>query len=226
MKKLDHSTKRASALAAGLLLAALAAPAAEIVDCLAAVVNGQPVTLTDVRIVDALGLYEKELPSGGGERLFQVLEKIVDQKTVLQFAGANVTIPQAEVQSALRSLLDELGPDAVQERLETFGLDLDDVLRLLEDKLAFQRILDRRFSQSVTVSLQEMEDYYQRVYASDQARKGLQPEPMIALLQEIEARIRQEKMSAQAALWIRSLRRQAEIEFRYDWLRQFARDKE
>jgi hypothetical protein len=71
-----------------------------------------------------------------------------------------------------------------------------------------------------------MEAYYQRVYASGQTRKELQPEPMIALLQEIEARIRREKIDAQAVLWIKNLRGQAEVEFRYDWLRQISRNQE
>jgi hypothetical protein len=217
---------RAGAPAAAVLVLCLAAPAGEIVDCLAAVVNGQPVTLTDVRIVDAFGLYREELPAAPGDRLFRILERIVDQKAVIQFAGGSVSIPEAEIQSALRNLLDEIGPDAVQEKLQTFDIDLDDVMRILQEKFVFQRIIELRFSRSVTVSLQEIEDYYQRVYASDQTRKGLQPEPMIALLQDIEARIRQEKIDAQAALWIRNLRGQAEIEFRYDWMRQIFRNKE
>lgn len=212
--------------AAAILVVCLAAPAAEIADCLVAVVNGHPVTLVDVRIADAFGLYREENSGAPRDRLFRILERIVDQKTVIQFAGANVVLPEAEVQSALRGLLNELGPAAVQERLAIFGIDLDDVLRILEEKLVFQRIVDSRFGRSVSVSLQEMEDYYQRAYASDQTRKGLQPEPMIALLQEIEARIRQEKIAAQAVLWIRNLRGQAVIELRYDWLRQISPEKE
>ncbi|MCJ7587311.1 MAG: hypothetical protein MUQ00_05330 [Candidatus Aminicenantes bacterium] len=221
-----HSCREVAGLAAALVLFFISAPAAEVVDCLVAVVNGQPVTLTEVRIVDAFGFYRKEVGESAGDRLFRTLEKIVDRKTVIQFAGGNVSIPEAEIQSALRSLLDELGPDAVQEKLERFDLDLDDVMRILEEKLIFQRIIELRFSRSVTVSLQEMEAYYQRVYASGQTRKELQPEPMIAMLQEIEARIRREKIDAQAVLWIKNLRGQAEVEFRYDWLRQISRNQE
>ena len=215
-----------TAVVAVVLAIGTAAPTADLADCLAAVVNGQPVTLVDVRIADAFGIYREEGAAAPADRLFRVLERIVDQKTVIQFAGGNVVLPESEVQSALRGLLDQLGPAAVQERLARFDLDLDDVLRALEEKLVFRRILDLRFSRSVSVSLQEMEDYYQRVYASDQTRKGFQAEPMIALLQEIETRIRQEKIDAQAALWIKSLRGQAEIEYRYDWLRLISRDKE
>jgi parvulin-like peptidyl-prolyl isomerase len=219
--------RSAALVAAGLLAFGPAAPAAaDLVDCLAAVVNGQPVTLVDVRIADAFGIYREEGAAGPSDRLFRVLERLVDQKTVVQFAGANIVLPESEVQAALRALLDRLEPAAVQERLARFGLDLDDVLRALEEKLVFRRIIDLRFSRSVSVSLQEMEDYYQRVYAGDPARRGFQAEPMIALLQEIEARIRQDKIDAQAALWIRSLRGQAEVEFRYDWLRMISPDKE
>ena len=227
MKMRTSGPCRPVAVAVVLLMGAPAAPAAaDLVDGLAAVVNGQPVTLVDVRIADAFGIYREEGDAGPADRLFRVLERLVDQKAVVQFAGASVVLPEFEVQSALRDLLDRLGPAAVQERLSRFGLDLDDVLRALEEKLVFRRIIDLRFSRSVTVSLREMEDFYQRVYAADQTRKGFQAEPMIALLQEIEARIRQEKIEARAALWIRSLRDQAEIEFRYDWLRMMSGDKE
>jgi hypothetical protein len=214
------------ALAGAALLLLLGRLSAEVVDCLVAVVNGQPITLTDIRIADGFGLERTDREGRIAERLYSILEKVVDQKVVVQFAGANVKVSEADVQSALGTLLDEIGPEEVQRKLGEFGLDLDDVTRYLEEKLVFQRIIDLRFSRAVTVSLREMEDYYQRVYASAEARPGLQPEPMIALLQEIEARIRQDKIRAQAALWIRSLRGQAEIEMKYDWLRKISPSKE
>ncbi|MBN2206821.1 MAG: hypothetical protein JW742_05405 [Candidatus Aminicenantes bacterium] len=218
--------RSAAAVVAAVFAAVSGAPAADLVDCLAAVVNGQPVTLVDVRVADAFGIYREEEASAPVDRLFRVLERIVDQKTVIQFAGASIVLPESEIQAALRDLLDRLGPAAVQERLAGFGLDLDDVLNALKESLVFRRIIELRFSRSVTVSLQEMEDYYERVYVAGRIREGLQTEPMIALLQEIEARIRRDKIDAQAALWIRGLRRQAEIEYRYDWLRMIPREKE
>lgn len=234
MRRLKHRTVRSlAAVLVAVAAAASAAPAAgppaqaaDLADCLAAVINGQPVTLVDVRIADAFGLYGEEGSAAPADRLFRVLERIVDQKVVIQFAGANIVLPKSEVQAALRGLLDRLGPAAVQERLSRFGIDLDDVLAALEETLVQRRIVEQRFSRSVTVSLQEMEDYYRRVYAADQAARGFRAEPLIALLQEIEARIRRDKIDAQAAIWVRSLRRQAEIEYRYDWLRRIPRDKE
>jgi len=192
----------------------------EIVDCMVAVVNDRVITLTDVRIVDSFKLYEKEIEGKAGNRLYLTLEELINQRVVIDFARENISIRSDELNSALRSLLDRLSPREVEGRLEEFDLDLDDLRAYLEEKLLYQKIISLRFSQSVLVSLKEIEDYYQQAYVLSQRQIGIEPKPMIEVLNEIESLLRREKMEKQVALWIRSIRSQVEIEMRYDWLRQ------
>ena len=75
MKMRTSGPCRPVAVAVVLLMGAPAAPAAaDLVDGLAAVVNGQPVTLVDVRIADAFGIYREEGDAGPADRLFRVLD--------------------------------------------------------------------------------------------------------------------------------------------------------
>jgi hypothetical protein len=192
----------------------------EIVDCMVAVVNDQVITLTDVRVVDSFKLYEKEIEGKAGNRLYLTLEELINQRVVIDFARENISIPSEELDSALRSLLDRLGGKEVERRLEEFDLDLDDLRAYLEGKLLYQKIISLRFSQSVIISLNEIEDYYQQAYVSSQKQKEIEPKPMMEVLNEIESLLRREKIEKQVALWIRSIRSQVEIEMKYDWLRQ------
>jgi hypothetical protein len=192
----------------------------EIVDCLVAVVNEQVITLRDVRIVNGFKLYEEEIQGKAGNRLYLTLEELINQRVVIDFARENISVKSDELDSALRSVLDRLGPREVERRLEEFDMDLDDLRAYLEGKLLYQKIISLRFTQGVLVSLKEIEDYYQEVYGPSQKQKGIEPKPMIEVLTEIESLLRREKIEKQITSWIRAIRSQVEVEMRYDWLKQ------
>ena len=84
----------------------------------------------------------------------------------------------------------------------------------------YEKIIDLRFGQSVDVNLQEIETYYNDVYVPAQRAQGKEPEPMVQVLNNIEARIRKDKTEQQVSSWVRSLRGQADIRVNSDCLQK------
>ncbi|MCX6577935.1 MAG: hypothetical protein NTV82_16290, partial [Candidatus Aminicenantes bacterium] len=76
--------------AVGILLFTVPGPTrsqSQVVDCIVAVVNKQVITLTDLRLVDRFGLYEIEEKAEAADRPARLLDKLIDQKVVLDLAA-------------------------------------------------------------------------------------------------------------------------------------------
>jgi len=184
----------------------------ETVDRIAAIVNEQVITLTDLRIAEAFGLYDEEFKEKSGDHQSFILDQLIYQKLVIPLAGEEVFVENEELDSFQARIVEKLGNDQARRRLEEFGLDWEDLRGLILEKIVYQKIISRKFGQRNIVSLKEIEDYYQQTYVPSQREKGLEPQPMVELLDEIESRIVQEKIKTQIKDWIDNLRKKADIQ--------------
>jgi hypothetical protein len=187
----------------------------EIIDRIVAVVNDKVITLTDLRIVKGFGLYDREVGESGQNLDRLILEKMIDQKLVVQIAGEQVSAGKEELDSFLKKLAEEMGSEKLHKRLEEFGMDWDALKGYVEERVKYQKIILQRFGQTNIVTLKDMEDYYQRVYVPSQQKEGLEVRPMMDILAEIESSIKQDKIKAQVEAWIKSLRKRADIQVQY-----------
>ncbi len=184
----------------------------ETVDRIVAVVNEQVITLTDLRIAEAFGLYEEDFKEKSGDLNPLILERLIDQKLVIALAGEEIFVENEELDSFQARIIEKLGNDQVRRRLEEFGLDWQDLRGYILEKIVYQKIISRKFGQRNIVSLKEIEDYYQQSYVPSQREKGLESQPMVELLDEIESRIIQEKIKTQINDWIKNLRKKVDIQ--------------
>lgn len=182
------------------------------VDRIVAVVNEQVITLTDLRIAEAFSLYDEEFKEKSGNLHPFILERLIDQKLVIALAGEEIFVENEELDSFQAGIIEKIGNDQVRRRLEEFGLDWEDLRGYIFEKIIYQKIISRKFGQRNIVSLKEIEGYYQKSYVPSQREKGLEPQPMVELLDEIESRIVQEKIKTQVNDWIKSLRKKADIQ--------------
>lgn len=191
----------------------------EIVDRIVAVVNEQVITLTDIRIAEAFGLYADEIEEGGEDARFLILERMIDQKVVIQLSGREGLIKSEELEELLMQIALRLGADEMKRKLAQFGLVREDLKEWLREKMAYQAIISQIFSRVNPVSLKEMEDYYNEAYVPEQKRNNVEPKPMMEILDEIETHVREEKTRSQIEDWIRNLRERSDIQILKDALK-------
>lgn len=187
----------------------------DIVDRIMAVVNEEVITLTDVRIVEAFGLYESDKSGRMQDIHSYILNKLINQKLILQLASENISIEKQEVDSYLNDVIEKIGQDEMKKILVFFSLDLDDLKQYLRENLFFKKIISVKFNQAVSVSLREIESYYHQVYIPSQEEKGLEPKPMVEILDEIESAIKQKRMNEQVEEWILNLRKKANVQVNF-----------
>jgi hypothetical protein len=202
-------------LAVGFSLAVLPQSGeSEIVDRIAAIVNDEVITLTDIRIVEAFELSDGIEGDLEGDSRRRILDKLIDQKLVVQLASEGVTVDDKEIESYLREIIQGIDPGRAEKELIQFGLDWDDLKSYLRDKLLYQKILSDRFDVGVVVSIEEIERYYEKVYVPGQKGKDLEPQPMIEVLDQIERSIKRDKVKGQIEEWVANLRREANIQIK------------
>jgi hypothetical protein len=177
-----------------------------------AVVNEQVITLTDLRIAEAFALYDEETEEKSGGIRSLILERMIDQKLVIDITAEESTVEKKELDSFQGKIIERLGYDQFSLKLAEFDLELDDLRGYIREIVIYQKIISRRFGQRSTVSVKEIEDYYRQSYVPSQRKKGLEPRPMLELLDEIEPRVIQEKIRTQINDWIKNLRKKADIQ--------------
>ncbi len=202
-----------------LALLAAAAGLAQTVNCVVAVVNGEIITLLDVEVTAAFGLGRgPELEPAADPRL-AALDALIDRKVVLDLASDVRGVSGEELDAAVAEVRRAVGEDAFAAKLGRFGLAAADLAAYVEDRILFDRALGLRFSQSIPVSVTEVERNYRDIYVPEQTRLGLAVEPLERVAEAIEARIRDERRAQQTAGWVRDLRKRADIQIKKDCLK-------
>lgn len=184
----------------------------EIVDGIVALVNDEVITMSDVHIVSAFGLVSDEGPSARDEGFDRVLDKIIDQKIVLQLTGDGSPIEENTIEEFRDGIIAKMGVARFREELEGFGMTSQDLVPYLRERIAYQNVITGRFKTSTAVSLDEIENYYERRYLKERREKGEEAKPLTDVLDEIEEAIKQEKSVKQIEEWINNLRQRSDIQ--------------
>lgn len=191
---------------AGVLLCVGAAHA-QVIDRVLATVDGQLITLSDVRVTTTLGLTPADAV-GGDAALERWIERLLVLQEVDRFAPPEPA--EAAVEARVSAVLAPLGsPDVVTATLTRLGIDRAWVERWARDDLRMQAYTEQRFAGSLEPTGDELENYY-REHASEFVRDGRD-----VTTEEARAMAREHVMAARrralVADWLDGLRRRATI---------------
>jgi peptidyl-prolyl cis-trans isomerase SurA len=183
----------------------------EVVDRIVAIVNDEVITLTDVDIILEFGLFEDLGRARDKETRGRILDRLIDQKLVIQLASERIFVVEEELETVLSDIVQKTDPDLAERALLRFGLDWDGLKSYLREKLLYQKVISQRFNRGVIVSIAEIESYYEQVYVPSQRENNLDPQPMIEVLDQLEGELQREKVEDQVQGWIENLKREADI---------------
>jgi hypothetical protein len=110
----------------------------------------------------------------------------------------------------------EVGNDAVDERLRSLrvpaGISIEDVREALNGEFRRGQYMTERFQQFIRVSDEELQKYYNEVYAPEVRNRGGQPRPLEEVVDAIRQNRVAEKMNEEVDSWLAELRRRSVIE--------------
>jgi hypothetical protein len=183
----------------------------QMVDCIAAEVNGRAVTLTDLRILRDFSPGPNGGPGVSPQTLRDFLEETIDRRAVIELVHEDIEVTKKETGDLLALWKGRWSAGQWQEKLAAYGLQEEGLKPYLEEMIRYAKIIDFRFGREIEITPPEVERYYEDVYRPAEVSAGREPRPLVDAALDIEARIKREESEQRAATWVRSLRAQAEV---------------
>jgi len=183
----------------------------QLVDRIVAVANEKIITLTDLRIAEAFGLgftLPRELPALSRRDL---LNRMIDRKLVVQLAPEDMLVEEQDIQNRKLEMRNMMGVPQFEETLDLFGMEGGDLDGFIREEIVYRRIVSRRFSRDVVISVEEMESYYRNQYLPAQRDAGKEARPLTEILNEIEDALKQSRIQNQLQEWLEDLREKTDI---------------
>ena len=198
----------------GLAQDAPAAPAAELVDRVVAVVDEEPILLSDLERAIGLGHVERRAGESDLALRRRALDELIEWRLRLhEVARFGVdAAPLAEVDRQLERLRARFaGETEWRAELARLGLDEALVRQMLARQLAVLTYLEQRLGPRVFVGVEEIQAYYDDELAPRLRAEGEPVPPIEEVREAVRAVLREAKLNAEIDRWTRSLRLEADV---------------
>lgn len=183
---------------------------AQIIDRVLAVVDGSPITLSDVNAAVTFGFVSAPPRQNDGDRA--ALEAVIDRR--LQLLEVNRYVPPEPTAAAIEASLAETrkrfaGEDAFQAALRDTGMSLVDLRAAVRDSLRIASYLAQRFRAGYQPGEDELVAYY-RAHQTEFARDGV-VRPFADAREEARRRLIESRTEGLIRDWVAALRRRGDV---------------
>jgi hypothetical protein len=208
---------RSSFLAAALVFfgSLSTAISARIVDQIAAVLEDEVITLTDLNWF----LQDRNVPVPDDfERrktfLLEVLNQIIDQRLISREAEQTpfIQVAPEEIDAFIESRRRFESEQEFQQQLEQMGMSVHDFRETVYRRIAVNKFIQLRFEPFIIVLPDEIEEYYEQVYVPEREANN-EPVPPLSLVEESLRRvISMQKTDRELDRWLLNARRKQRVE--------------
>jgi hypothetical protein len=194
-----------------LVLAATCARAQELLDQIAARVEGDIILLSEVRTLSRYQI----LVDGKAESDAAILDRLIDQWIVRNEADTARFPHPADVEIAhgVEHLQASFAsPEEYQVRKKQSGLSDKEIQRMVAEQLYLSNYLDSRFRPAVQVGANQVEDFYQQAVVPRAKARNQAPPPLDASREYIQEALVQRGINEQADVWLKETRSRLHVE--------------
>ena len=171
---------------------------AEVIDKIAAVVDGRIITLSDIRLEREVQAVLGDPPETNEEILKSMIDRALMEEEMAQFPSLDVS--DEEVDERMKKITDFK------------GVDPSAIRTAMVRKIQRRRYLELRYQQFIVVSNEEIEKEYETIFVPEAVKRGV----AIPELKEIEESLRmilfEKKVSQEVEMSLRDLRARSNVE--------------
>jgi hypothetical protein len=202
-----------------ILLMLLAIPAAAVtVDRIAAVIDGQVVTVSEIAQMAEIRFFPR-LAQSDDEHRREILDALVAQalryRDVERFGAQDISADTIEARflEIQRRFPSEAEFNAALARAE---LSADEVRALAKRQLQVEAYIQERFAPLVFVTNEEIEDYYRTTWSAARRERGLAVPALTEVREEVRTAVRSSRLQVEIDRWTSQLRSRANVDV-YAW---------
>ena len=182
---------------------------AVIIDKIAVIVNDAVITQSELEAMEKLDLRLSGIP-----RKDSILQERIDFHLALQQLKTQppVLVPEEELEDAITSFqLRHGGEEELNEFLSTIGINREDLIVEVRNQLSIRKFIRDRFRPFVNITLEDAEDYYEKVYRPAGEMLAKEVPPFAEVFSEIQNLLVDSKIQERIAEWLEEMRKEARI---------------
>jgi len=190
---------------ASLLL--LIQPSQIVVDKIAAVVNTDIITMSDID--KSLFFYSSVGSKESGEEnlYLRELNNLINYKVVFLEFRDQFVLTEEDFENVQRSMIERYGSlEEITVILEKFDMDMKDFRMFLTEKIFYEKVIEDKFKLGVVIEFSEIEEFYNNEYLPSQKSIGVEPKSIIEMTPEIESYLRGKKVSKELSIWLEGIK--------------------
>jgi hypothetical protein len=203
-----------------LLLLLLAAPAfAVTVDRIAAVIDQQVLTVSEVSQLAEVRFFPRTASRNDDDYRHDILEALIAQalryRDVERFGAQD--IPKDSIEARLVEIQHRFAsPAELDAALAHAELTPDELRTLIKRQLQVEAYIQERFAPLIFVSNDDIASYYNGPWRQQRVARGLAVPPLADVREEIRTLIRSRQLDQQIETWTTQLRARANVDV-YAW---------
>ncbi len=189
-----------------LLVAPAAARDTIRIDKIAAVVEGEIITLSDIDKAILLFPVFRKKDQTEQEFYISILQDLIHYKAVYLEYRDELTLVEEDYQEVQTSIIKKLGAYAeLMKVLRRFHMEWADFKVFITERVFYEKVLRTNFQLKITISFKEIETFYREQYLPMQQSLQLIPRSLIEMTPLIEAQLQRDRTQERMAGWLKEV---------------------
>src|SRR5438132_10534678 len=202
------------------LLAASCSPhPAATIDRIAALVDRQVLTVSEIRQMAEIRFFPRAAGQSDDDYRRAILDSLIAQalrfRDVQRFGAEDVSKDSIEAR-LLQIQKRFASPAEFDTALQRAELSLDEVRALIKRQLQVESYVQDRFAPMIFVSTDEIEKYYNGPWSQQRRQRGLPMPPLAEVQDEIRTLLKSTQLQQEVDKWTTELRSHANVDI-YTW---------
>ncbi|HYM61865.1 MAG TPA: hypothetical protein VEZ11_13345 [Thermoanaerobaculia bacterium] len=188
---------------------------AAIVDRIAAVVDEQVITVSEVGQMAGLRFYPRPAKASDDQYRHYVLDELIDQalrfRDVERFGATDIA--KEPIDARLREIAARFPSSAAFDAaLGRSDMTLDELRTLVRRQLQVEAYIQERFSPTVFIATEEVEAHYRGPWSGRSRAAGLAIPPLSSVDEEIRGELKSAQLAQEVQQWTTELRARADVD--------------
>ncbi len=206
------------AVAIAALAIATVAPAQQTIDRIAAVIDQQVITLSEIDQMEQIRFFPRTAVSEDDYR-HAILESLIAQmlrfRDVQRFGAEDV--PKDSIEARVQEIQKRFAsPADFTAALAQAELTPDELRALVKRQLQVESYIQDRFAPLIFVSNDEIQKYYSTTWSQQRRERGLPIPPLADVRDEIRTLLKSSNLQKEIENWTAELRSRANVDI-YTW---------
>jgi hypothetical protein len=184
-----------------------------LVDKIAATVNEEIITVYDIERAIAFFPIVRQTHETEEDFYARILDDLITYKLIALEYGDEFNLNEEDFEMVQTQILQKTGSlEKLQAMLNGFAMSWSDFENFIREKVLYEKVLREKFQMEITISFNEIEDFYNHDYLTSQRQLGLEPRTLVEMAPGIEKYLRKLRTEKQLSAWLNDIRSAYKIE--------------